>query len=97
MWKNFVEEEKVAEEEKETGDEEKAPVERKKEYISAYVTEVTDDLRFYAQREDQGSKLVALMDELTQAFKANPPLGGAYTPKKGTFIIFSLAFPIFRF
>jgi hypothetical protein len=48
-----------------------------------YVTEVTDDLRFYAQREDQGSKLVALMDELTQAFVANPPLGGAYVPKKG--------------
>jgi len=48
-----------------------------------YVTEVADDLRFYAQREDQGSKLVALMDELTQAFVANPPLGGAYVPKKG--------------
>jgi hypothetical protein len=52
-----------------------------------YVTEVTDDLRFYAQREDQGSKLVALMDELTQAFVANPPLGGAYVPKKGMNLI----------
>jgi len=72
------------------GEEEKAPVERKKEYTSAYVTEVTDDLRFYAQKEDQGSKLVALMDELTQAFTANPPLGGSYTPKKGTVFISSL-------
>jgi Tudor domain len=89
IWKNYVEEEKQVEEEKDgrEGEEEKAPAERKKEYTSVFVTEVTDDLRFYAQKEDQGSKLVALMDELTQAFTANPPLGGAYVPKKGSHLM----------
>ncbi|CAB3384819.1 Hypothetical predicted protein [Cloeon dipterum] len=83
VWKDFVEEEKTHNEDDAPVEDEKAPVERKKEYTPVYITEVGDEMRFYAQREDQGSKLVAMMDELTQAFKANPPLAGAYTPKKG--------------
>ncbi|XP_059470749.1 staphylococcal nuclease domain-containing protein 1 [Neocloeon triangulifer] len=83
IWKDYVEQEKTQNEDDIPVEDEKAPVERKKEYTAAYITEVADELHFYAQKEDQGSKLVAMMDELTQSFKTNPPLGGAYTPKKG--------------
>jgi staphylococcal nuclease domain-containing protein 1 len=87
IWANYVEEEKVVAEEDAPANEEErttgAVPDRKTDYQAAVVTEVSDDLRFFVQFEEQGSKLEAMMEELRQAFNTNPPLAGAYTPKKG--------------
>ena len=47
------------------------------------VIEVTPELHFYAQLVEQGPKLEQLMTKIRQEFVANPPLPGAYTPKRG--------------
>jgi staphylococcal nuclease domain-containing protein 1 len=47
------------------------------------VIEVTPELHFYAQLVEQGPKLVQLMAKIQQEFIANPPLSGAFTPKRG--------------
>jgi len=75
VWANFKEEEpvKVVEE----------PVERKVNFTKVVVTEVTDDLTFYAQNVDDGSALEKLMEELREEMETNPPLPGAFTAKKG--------------
>ncbi|XP_037935636.1 staphylococcal nuclease domain-containing protein 1 [Teleopsis dalmanni] len=84
IWANYVEqvvEEKpiVAEEEKE----DKAPVERKVNYENVIVTEITADLTFFVQGVDNGGKLEALMAKLHADLQSNPPITGAYTPKRG--------------
>merc|ERR1712156_312659 len=45
-------------------------------------TEVTDDAKVYAQHIDEGPKLEALMKQIREEFSTNPPLSGAYQPKK---------------
>lgn len=60
--------------------------ERKVDYQKVVVVEATPDLRFYAQMVDQGPRLEVLMNQIRQEFQTNPPLPGAYTPKKGNFI-----------
>lgn len=57
--------------------------ERKIDYQTVVVVEATSDLRFYAQMVDQGPRLEVLMNQIRQEFQTNPPLPGAYTPKKG--------------
>ena len=47
------------------------------------VTEVTAEGKIYAQHFDEGPKLESLMNEIRQEFSANPPLAGAYQPKRG--------------
>lgn len=47
------------------------------------VTEVTPEGKIFAQHFDEGPKLEALMNEIRQEFTANPPLAGAYQPKRG--------------
>ena len=47
------------------------------------VTEVTPEGKIFAQHFDEGPKLEALMSEIRQEFSANPPLAGAYQPKRG--------------
>jgi staphylococcal nuclease domain-containing protein 1 len=47
------------------------------------VIEVTPELHFYAQLVEQGPKLEQLMAKIRQEFTANPPLAGAFTPKRG--------------
>uniref|UniRef100_A0A2M4BCK9 Staphylococcal nuclease domain-containing protein 1 n=1 Tax=Anopheles marajoara TaxID=58244 RepID=A0A2M4BCK9_9DIPT len=89
IWKNYVE--KQAEEENGTGQKDEiddapeanAPADRKVKYETVVVTEVTPELRFYAQHADQGTKLEELMSKLRQDFKAMPPVTGAYVPKRG--------------
>ncbi|XP_066992984.1 staphylococcal nuclease domain-containing protein 1 [Anabrus simplex] len=78
IWKDYVEEN---EEEKKI--EEDKVIERKIDYQKVLVIEVTPDLHFYAQMVDQGPKLEQLMAKIHQEFATNPPLSGAYTPKKG--------------
>lgn len=78
LWKDFVEEN---EEEKKI--EEDRITERKIDYQKVIVIEVTPELHFYAQLVEQGPKLEQLMAKIRQEFSANPPLPGAYTPKRG--------------
>jgi len=47
------------------------------------VTDVGSDGKFYAQHVDEGPKLESLMKQIREEFTTNPPLAGAYTPKKG--------------
>lgn len=77
VWKDYVEEN---EEEKKI--EEDHVTERKIEYQKVLVIEVTPELHFYAQLVEQGPKLEQLMSKIRQEFTANPPLAGAYTPKR---------------
>ncbi|XP_061402624.1 staphylococcal nuclease domain-containing protein 1 [Musca vetustissima] len=82
IWANYVEqvvEETPVVEEKE----EKGPVERKVNLEDVIVTEITETLTFYAQSCASGSKLDALMAKLHADFQSNPPIAGAYTPKRG--------------
>ncbi|KAG5893662.1 hypothetical protein JTB14_028816 [Gonioctena quinquepunctata] len=78
IWKDFVEAEK--EEKKE---EEKVPTERKVNFEEVVVTEVTPEGSFYVQKISEGPKAEALFAKLRQEFQANPPLPGAFTPKRG--------------
>ena len=51
---------------------------------SVVITEVSrENLNFYAQFVDDGPKLEKLMEEVNQELSSNPPLPGAYTPKRG--------------
>lgn len=87
IWANYVE--KVVEEkpqaiinEKEE-DDGKAPAERKINYETVIVTEVTPELTFFAQSVENGPKLEAMMAKLHADFQTNPPIAGTYTPKRG--------------
>jgi len=57
--------------------------ERAPQYRKAVITEVLPDLRFYAQFVEQGPKLEQMMADLRQEFTSQPPLAGAYNPKRG--------------
>jgi len=52
-------------------------------YTKVVVTEVTPEAKIYAQLIDEGPKLEALMKQIREEFSSNPPLAGAYQPKKG--------------
>ncbi|XP_067676667.1 staphylococcal nuclease domain-containing protein 1-like [Haliotis asinina] len=75
MWANYVEptKQEVVEE----------PADRKVTYKNVIVTEVNDSLSFFAQTVEKGPELEKMMDELRSEMENNPPLKGAYTPKKG--------------
>ncbi|XP_037069831.1 LOW QUALITY PROTEIN: staphylococcal nuclease domain-containing protein 1-like [Pollicipes pollicipes] len=79
IWKNYVEKAPVADEssaEAESG-------ERKEHYRSVVITEVGDDCRFFAQSVDKGQELETMMEKMRAELANNPPLAGAYRPKKG--------------
>lgn len=75
LWANFEEpkETEVIEE----------PSERQVNYTKVVVTEVTDQFTFCAQKVDNGPQLESMMDQMRQEMQTNPPLPGAYTPKRG--------------
>merc|ERR1711915_266988 len=79
IWTNYVPDDSVAVEE-----EEKAALneDRKVNYTEVLVTEVTDEGKFYACNVSDGPALEKLMDSLREEFSTNPPLAGAYQPKK---------------
>lgn len=62
---------------------EKEGQERKIDYQKVVISEVTDDLHFYAQFVDQGTMLENMLLQLRQELAANPPLSGAYKPTRG--------------
>lgn len=80
VWKNYKEEDEQEVEKKRDDD---RNAERAVNQTRVVVTETTPELHFYAQAVDQGPKLEALMAKIRQEFTANPPLPGAYQPKKG--------------
>ncbi|KAI0236877.1 Staphylococcal nuclease domain-containing protein 1 [Lamellibrachia satsuma] len=57
------------------------PMERKVTYKKVIVTEVTNELHFYAQNVETGPQFEKLMEQLRADLRENPPLPGAYTPK----------------
>lgn len=62
--------------------EEDKTVERRVDYKKVLVVEV-NDLTFSCQYAAQEPKLKALQEKIIQEMAANPPLPGAYVPKKG--------------
>jgi staphylococcal nuclease domain-containing protein 1 len=58
-------------------------LERKINYKTVIVTEITPDCHIYVQNTETGPHLDALMDQMRNEFVSNPPLQGSYTPKKG--------------
>ena len=72
---------------KEREEQERAPAERKVDYQEIVVSEVTDELHVYTQRVDQKNSLESMLTRLRADIAANPPLSGAYTPKKGELAI----------
>eukprot|EP00092_Neocalanus_flemingeri_P012907 GFUD01013906.1.p1 GENE.GFUD01013906.1~~GFUD01013906.1.p1 ORF type:complete len:911 (-),score=260.11 GFUD01013906.1:493-3225(-) len=80
IWTNYSgEEDPVAIEE-----EEKAALneDRKVSYTEVLVSEVTNEGKIYACNVSDGPALEKLMDNLREEFITNPPLAGAYQPKK---------------
>jgi len=81
VWKDYVESEAVeAVEEKEKKE---MDSERKVTLTEVYVSEVTEEGKFYACNVADGPALETLMEGLRTEFSTSPPLAGAYTPKKG--------------
>merc|ERR1712241_595998 len=81
-WANYVEEAAKEDDDKEDDKKDEAG-ERKVKYETVVVTEVTEEAHIYAQHVDEGPKLVGLMNQLREEFSQNPPLAGAYTPRRG--------------
>jgi len=85
LWQNYSpEQEKKPEVEGTDENSESVAPERKVNYQSVVITEVTrETLNFFAQFVDDGPKLEKLMEEVNQELNADPPLPGAFTPKRG--------------
>ncbi|KAF2350110.1 Staphylococcal nuclease (SNase-like) OB-fold [Trinorchestia longiramus] len=79
IWKNYKPEEHIEYHEEE--EEEKA--ERKIDYRPMIITEITAEGKIYGQNKSDGASLDKLSEALQQAFVTNPPVTGAYNPKRG--------------
>ncbi|KAF7998494.1 hypothetical protein HCN44_010902 [Aphidius gifuensis] len=66
--------------------EEKEIVERKVETHEVVVSEITEDLHFFAQYVDQRNQVESLLTRLRQELEDNPPLPGAFNPKRGELV-----------
>lgn len=53
------------------------------DYKPVVITAVTKEGTLYGQYCSDGPALEQLMEKLRAEFASKPPLGGAYTPKKG--------------
>ncbi|XP_078495054.1 staphylococcal nuclease domain-containing protein 1 [Ciona intestinalis] len=63
------------------------PTERKTNYRSVYVTEVTPQLHLFCQFSDAGSKLDTLMEKMRGCLIADPPLPGSHQARRGEFCV----------
>ncbi|KAI5729280.1 hypothetical protein M8J76_000948 [Diaphorina citri] len=87
-WENYKEEDdiKAAQERSEeaAAAESSARPERTVNYVEAVVCVVSSvpELAIYCQKVSEASKIDSLMSRLRQEFTANPPVLGAYTPKR---------------
>jgi len=75
IWHDYVEvkEDVKAEEEKQ---------DRKVVYRNCFVTEVTPELHVFVQFTDDGDKLENLANDFRRELAENPPISGAFTPRK---------------
>lgn len=78
-WKNFVEEPVILQEDAAKNE----PQERVVNQKLIVITEVNDNLHFYGQFVDSGSKLEGLMSQMRTELEAQPPVPGAYTARVG--------------
>jgi len=78
-WKDYVEEK----EEEQKIEEDRSNPDRAVNYEEVVITEITREGTFFAQNYQNGPKAEALNTKLRQDFQANPPLPGAYTPRRG--------------
>lgn len=76
IWANY-------EEPKEETNLENEPQERKVNYKTVIVTEVSKDCKIYAQNVDTGAQLDKLMEQMRAELATNPPLPGSFVPKRG--------------
>ncbi|XP_041934064.1 staphylococcal nuclease domain-containing protein 1 [Alosa sapidissima] len=65
--------------------------ERVAKYRAVYVTEITDELHFYAQDVETGAQLESLMETMRAEIAAQPPVEGSYAPRRGDFCIAKFA------
>uniref|UniRef100_A0A915AJY5 Staphylococcal nuclease domain-containing protein 1 n=1 Tax=Parascaris univalens TaxID=6257 RepID=A0A915AJY5_PARUN len=82
IWANWTDEEAAAQAEIAAAAADKT--ERTVNYRSVVVTDVQrGSLKFAAQDVDDGAKLEQMMKDLREELRANPPVVGAYTPRRG--------------
>jgi len=88
VWEDYVEPQPQEDEGEVEGageeEQQGPPPERKCDYQKVVITEVVSCNRFWAQLVDQGPRFEEMMKQLRSDLTANPPLAGAFTPKKGT-------------
>ncbi|ESN89999.1 hypothetical protein HELRODRAFT_186227 [Helobdella robusta] len=71
------------EEEKKEEVQEVVAVERRISYQTIVITEISNELHFYAQNVETGPSLEKLMNQLRLDFNHSPPIPASYTPRKG--------------
>ncbi|KAL5292914.1 SND1 family protein [Megaselia abdita] len=88
IWANYVEqvEEKPVTNNNVEEKEDTKTSERKVNYESVIITEITPELHFFSQNVNDGTALETLMGKLRSEFQNNPPISGAYTPKRGDLV-----------
>jgi len=79
IWASYSGEDEAAVEEEEA---KTLNEERKVSYEKILVSEVTEEGKVYACNVKDGPALMKLMDNLREEFTSNPPLAGAYQPRK---------------
>jgi len=80
MWTNYAGEQEEAA--VDADDAKTMNEERKVSYEQILVSEVTEEGKFYGCSVKDGPALEKLMDNLRSEFQSNPPLAGAYQPRK---------------
>uniref|UniRef100_A0AAQ4QLK8 Staphylococcal nuclease domain-containing protein n=1 Tax=Gasterosteus aculeatus aculeatus TaxID=481459 RepID=A0AAQ4QLK8_GASAC len=65
--------------------------ERVANYKPVYVTEICDTLHFYTQDVETGAQLENLMETMRAEIAAQPPVEGAYAPRRGDICIATFA------
>lgn len=63
------------------------PTERKANFRSVFVTEVTPNLHVFCQYAEKTEKLEKMMDEMRAYLVAEPPLPGTFTPRRNMFCV----------
>lgn len=82
LWEGYVEPTPDEEPPEEAAEEQ--TVERKINHQKVVITEVSSCTHFWAQAVDQGPHLETLMEQMRSDLTTNPPLAGAFHPKKGS-------------
>jgi len=79
MWANYSGEQEA---EQEVDEAKVLNEDRKVNYEKVMISEVTDEGKVYGCHTKDGPALEKLMDNIREEFTANPPLAGAYQPRK---------------